>query len=308
MTNLRPNFIELSHSQRSDAVSRRLDADSSRATMPAFARHWPSDCPGPIQQLNCAHDSSADHRRRPGDLGVRHPDQRERRRGRTRCGRERRHPAVARDDGRVVARARRRDARVGAARATTSPSPTSRPSSRRPRRCSTCGRCAPTSRTGSRRRTTGTVRGFEYEIDGDRFLRVGRDRRTRRWSRECCRFRRRAASRWCAARSTASTPSLVAALDAAGETIDLTLALADIFGGEIDFSTELQPGDRFELSVEKQFRDDHQFAGYGPIARRRVHQRRPPRPRDALHAGRRARRATTTSTARSMRDSSSPRR
>jgi hypothetical protein len=59
--------------------------------------------------------------------------------------------------------------------------------------------------------------------------------------------------------------SLVAALDAAGETIDLTLALADIFGGDIDFTTELQPGDHFELSVEKQFRDDHQFAGYGPI-------------------------------------------
>ena len=57
-------------------------------------------------------------------------------------------------------------------------------------------------------------------------------------------------------------------MDAAGETIDLTLAMADILGGEIDFSTELQPGDRFELSVEKQYRDDQQgaFAGYGPIA------------------------------------------
>ncbi len=59
--------------------------------------------------------------------------------------------------------------------------------------------------------------------------------------------------------------SLVAALDAAGETIDLTLALADIFGGDIDFTTEVQPGDRFELTVEKQFRDNHQFAGYGPV-------------------------------------------
>ena len=59
--------------------------------------------------------------------------------------------------------------------------------------------------------------------------------------------------------------SLSASLDAAGETIDLALALADIFGGEIDFSTELQPGDRFELTVEKQFRDDHVFAGYGAI-------------------------------------------
>lgn len=54
----------------------------------------------------------------------------------------------------------------------------------------------------------------------------------------------------------------MAALDAAGETIDLTLAPADIFGGDIDFSTDVQPGDHVELTVEKQFRADHQFSGY----------------------------------------------
>jgi murein DD-endopeptidase MepM/ murein hydrolase activator NlpD len=49
--------------------------------------------------------------------------------------------------------------------------------------------------------------------------------------------------------------------------------MADIFGGEIDFSTELQPGDEFELLVEKQYRPDEGEAhevrptllGYGPI-------------------------------------------
>ena len=110
----------------------------------------------------------------------------------------------------------------------------------------------------------GTVRGFEYEIDGDRFLRVGRSPddglvarvlpipKTRRVEVVSGRIDR-------------EHPSLVAALDAAGETIDLTLALADIFGGDIDFTTEVQPGDRFQLTVEKQFRDDDQFAGYGAI-------------------------------------------
>ena len=110
----------------------------------------------------------------------------------------------------------------------------------------------------------GAVRGFEYEIDGDRFLRVGRSPddemvahvlpipKTRRVEVVNGRIDR-------------EHTSLVAALDAAGETIDLTLALADIFGGDIDFTTEVQPGDRFQLTVEKQFRDDHQFAGYGPI-------------------------------------------
>lgn len=113
----------------------------------------------------------------------------------------------------------------------------------------------------------GFVRRLEYEIDGDRVLRVART------------FPNPAAElvvdvlpipktkRVEVVRGTidASHSSLVAAVDAAGETIDLTLALAEIFGGEIDFSTEVQPGDHFELSMEKQFREDQQFAGYGPI-------------------------------------------
>jgi murein DD-endopeptidase MepM/ murein hydrolase activator NlpD len=110
----------------------------------------------------------------------------------------------------------------------------------------------------------GSLRAFEYEIDGDRILEVGRSAadalvatvvpipKTR--SVEVVR-----------AQIDRHTTSLVAALDAAGETIDLTLALADIFGGEIDFNTEVQPGDHVELTVEKRYRDAHVFAGYGPV-------------------------------------------
>jgi murein DD-endopeptidase MepM/ murein hydrolase activator NlpD len=111
---------------------------------------------------------------------------------------------------------------------------------------------------------TGTVRGFEYEIDGDRFLRVGRSPDQELVARVLPIPKTRSVV-VVSGQIDREHTSLVAALDAAGETIDLTLALAEIFGGEIDFSTELQPGDRFELSVEKQFRDDHEFAGYGPI-------------------------------------------
>ena len=110
----------------------------------------------------------------------------------------------------------------------------------------------------------GMVRGFEYEIDGDRFLRVGRSPNQELVARVLPIPTTRSVEVVTGQIDRAHT-SLVSAIDAEGETIDLTLALADIFGGEIDFSTELQPGDRFELSVEKQFRDDHQFAGYGPI-------------------------------------------
>ena len=111
----------------------------------------------------------------------------------------------------------------------------------------------------------GEVRAFEYEIDGDRFLRVGRSPDDELVARVLPIPKTRSVE-VVNGRIDREHPSLVAALDAAGETIDLTLALADIFGGDIDFTTELQPGDQFQLTVEKQFRDDHQFAGYGPIA------------------------------------------
>ena len=60
------------------------------------------------------------------------------------------------------------------------------------------------------------------------------------------------------------TPSLFGAMATLGETPELPIALADIFGGELDFNSELQPGDRFQLVVEKLYRD-HRLVKYGPI-------------------------------------------
>lgn len=113
-------------------------------------------------------------------------------------------------------------------------------------------------------RADGTVRRFEYEIDGDRFLRVDRANAQDLVAAvlPIAKTRRVGVVR---GRIDRETSSLVAAMDAAGETIDLTLALADIFSGDIDFNTDLQPGDRFELLVEKQYREDKRFSGYGSI-------------------------------------------
>jgi murein DD-endopeptidase MepM/ murein hydrolase activator NlpD len=109
----------------------------------------------------------------------------------------------------------------------------------------------------------GSVRRLDYEIDGDRFLRVSRgDVDLVASVLPIPKTRHLAVVR---GRIDRNTSSLVAAMDAAGETIDLTLALAEIFSGEIDFATEVQPGDRFELLVEKLYRDEGAFAGYGPI-------------------------------------------
>ncbi len=111
----------------------------------------------------------------------------------------------------------------------------------------------------------GSLRSLEYEIDGDRALNVHREPGGDLAADVTAipKSRRRVVVRGTIDRGS---PSLFAAMEAAGESIDLSVALAEIFGGEIDFSTELQPGDRFEVVVEKQYREPEKaFAGYGPI-------------------------------------------
>jgi len=58
--------------------------------------------------------------------------------------------------------------------------------------------------------------------------------------------------------------SLFAAFGALGEEPKLMHAYADIFASKIDFNTETRKGDRFELLVEKFYKDDV-FVGYGRI-------------------------------------------
>ena len=110
----------------------------------------------------------------------------------------------------------------------------------------------------------GALRKFEYEIDADRFLLVTHAQGAE-LNAGVVPIPKTRSLDLVRGHIDRSASSLVAAMDAAGETIELTLALADIFGGEIDFNTELQPGDEFQLTVEKQYREGHTFAGYGPI-------------------------------------------
>ena len=106
---------------------------------------------------------------------------------------------------------------------------------------------------------TGALKAFEYELDGDRFLRVTpRDANIAPITKTRSRTILRGVI-------TRDLPSLFAAVDASGGNVDLALALADIFSGEVDFNTDLQPGDRFVVVVDKAFRDDETFAGFGPI-------------------------------------------
>lgn len=60
------------------------------------------------------------------------------------------------------------------------------------------------------------------------------------------------------------TSSLFDAVDAAGETDDLALAVADLFQWDIDFHREVQPGDTFAVLCER-IRADGRTVAYGPI-------------------------------------------
>jgi murein DD-endopeptidase MepM/ murein hydrolase activator NlpD len=110
----------------------------------------------------------------------------------------------------------------------------------------------------------GLLRRFEYEVDADRFLRVVGDRESEELTATLVPYRKERALVSLRGGIDRNATSLFAAMEAAGERPDLTLQLADIFGGEIDFNTDLQPGDSFSLAFEKVYREG-QFSAYGPV-------------------------------------------
>ena len=112
----------------------------------------------------------------------------------------------------------------------------------------------------------GLLREFEYQIDSDRFLRiVNRDRaRPAILDAEVLPYEKTTAVVAIRGRIDADHPSVIAAMDETGERIQLAMSLAEIFGGQIDFESDLQPGDSFEILFEKSTHDG-EFAGYGAI-------------------------------------------
>ncbi|MBM3773165.1 MAG: M23 family metallopeptidase [Acidimicrobiia bacterium] len=128
----------------------------------------------------------------------------------------------------------------------------------------------------------GALRRFEYEIDADRVLTVTRNDRDA-FVAAVDAITKRTETAVVAGAIDRQAPALFAAMSRARERVDLSLALANILGSEVDFNTDVQPGDRFGLVIEKQFRaepDDRAlpsvalpdeeegdgFTGYGPIA------------------------------------------
>ena len=116
------------------------------------------------------------------------------------------------------------------------------------------------------RSASGLFRSFEYVIDRDRYLRVtGLDRgEPAAITAEILEYPKRTVTGTISRTIDTAHPSLVAAVEDAGEQIDLALQIAEVFSGQVDFNVDLRPGDHFEALFEKDFRDG-QFAGYGPI-------------------------------------------
>lgn len=115
------------------------------------------------------------------------------------------------------------------------------------------------------RTAAGQVRLFEYEIDGRSVLRITPSEEIAgEFVAEVVPYDVHVMHVEVSGTINDETSSLFAAMSAAGEQPDLSVALADIFSGEVDFNTDLQPGDSFHLMTEKAVRDGR-FVGYGPV-------------------------------------------
>jgi murein DD-endopeptidase MepM/ murein hydrolase activator NlpD len=115
------------------------------------------------------------------------------------------------------------------------------------------------------RTLAGCIRRLEYEVDPEHYLHVeSHAADPHRFDAEIGRYDVHTTSTLVKGGIDDDTPSLFEVMSKAGEQPDLPIALAEIFGGEIDFNSDLQPGDRFRLVVEKTSRDSR-FVKYGPV-------------------------------------------
>ncbi len=112
----------------------------------------------------------------------------------------------------------------------------------------------------------GALRAFRYEIDADSYLSVEPVSLVEpsALEAEIVTYSRITAVASAAGVIDRQAPSLFESMDRAGETADLSVELAAVFSGEIDFNSELQPGDAFRLVFDRITRENGTVA-YGAI-------------------------------------------
>ena len=117
----------------------------------------------------------------------------------------------------------------------------------------------------------GMLRSFEYQIDTDRFLRVvnPEDAAPATFAVDVIEYEKTTEVVALRAEIDADRSSLIAAVDSAGERVQLAIAVAELFAGDVDFESDLQPGDSLELLYERVLREG-EFARYGRIMAARL--------------------------------------
>jgi len=111
----------------------------------------------------------------------------------------------------------------------------------------------------------GALRLFEYEIDASSFLRVGPTPGGADGLRaEVVPIPSTLVHDSVSGAIDESTPSLFESIGSAGEQPELAIAMAQVFSGEIDFNSELQPGDRYTVAFER-FEREGRPSSYGAI-------------------------------------------
>jgi murein DD-endopeptidase MepM/ murein hydrolase activator NlpD len=116
------------------------------------------------------------------------------------------------------------------------------------------------------RTVEGTLRFFQYEIDGDRFLRVALSPSgSGTLDATVVPIPKTLEHASATGSIDAETPSLFQSMAEAGEGAELAVSLAQIFSGEIDFNSDLQPGDGYALAFDKYTREGG-ATSYGEIS------------------------------------------
>jgi murein DD-endopeptidase MepM/ murein hydrolase activator NlpD len=116
------------------------------------------------------------------------------------------------------------------------------------------------------RTVEGTLRFFQYEIDNDRFLRVAPAAPgSGTLDATVVPIPKTLEHVTASGSIDADTPSLFQSVTGAGEGAELAVGLAQIFSGEIDFNSDLQPGDAYAVAFDKYTREGGQ-SSYGDIS------------------------------------------
>lgn len=118
----------------------------------------------------------------------------------------------------------------------------------------------------------GLVREFSYQINPDELLRVvfrtdagtADHAATPNFNVEVVKLPKEYARTAVSAQITPESNSLIGAFKAHGENLLLPLQLAEIFSGEVDFNSDLQQGDRFNVLFDRAVRNG-EFVGYGDV-------------------------------------------